>query len=200
MSLQDTKTNMLRIIIVPGIFESVLAVLLMGMTIFLHQIPAIEQDLQLPAGFSVGRLLGSWLDKLLTAHLGESWTETLVVGLFWAVVGLGVYLLLQGIASFATEVSKGFEERGFLWPKGTDPNHGVSEAVRRAGFQISSFSALLVVTFGPLQRLWEGPVFEKALGTHTILQFVVWFLVGLVAIHLWVVLLRLTLLRSRLFS
>ena len=178
----------------------VLSVFLMGLVIFLHQIPEIEQYLQIPSGFNVLRLLSTWVDKVLTTVIGESRTETLVVGLFWAIVGLGVYIFLRGISRFANDVSEGFDERQYLWPKGADRNTGVSEATHRVGFQVLAFIAFLVVTFGPLQRVLSGPVWKGFIGPNPYLLLGIWLVAGLLVMHLWTVLLRLTLLRSRVFA
>jgi hypothetical protein len=200
MNPQATKINMLKSVLLPSGFSVVLTIFLMGLVVFLHQIPAIEQYLELPKNFSFAHIFSSWADKMLTTYIGESRTETLVVGLFWAGVGLCVYIFLRGISHFATDVSQGFDERQYLWPKGADRNAGVSEATRRVGFQILAFIGLLVVTFGPLQRILGGPIWQGFIGPDNILQMTVWFVVGCFVMYLWIVLLRLALLRARVFS
>lgn len=199
MNPQPHKTNMLAQLLSPSGYSVVASIFLMGLVIFVHQIPAMEQYLEIPKNFNLLRTISTWLDHALTSLIGESRTETLVVGLFWAIVGLGVYMFLRGISHFATEVSEGFDERQYLWPRGADRNAGMSEATHRAGFQILAFIILLVVTFGPLQHVLTGPVWQAFIGPSTGLQLGIWFIAGLVVCHLWLILLRLTLLKPRVF-
>lgn len=171
-----------------------------GLLVLFHQIPVIEQYIDVPEGFNVFRLITSWLDSFLTGVFGETSTETLVVGLFWALVGLGVYIFLRGIGRFIDEFSEGVEEREYMWPKGADRNRGVHEAARRSLFRSLAFIGLLLVVFGPLARVLGGPVWTVFLGPSQPLQLGVWFVATCFVLHIIVVLLRLIVLKPRLFD
>src|SRR4051812_34792 len=122
MNPNGIKTKRVPNIFAPSGGSLVTSIFVMGTVIFLHQISSIQQYLEVPKSFNIFRIIASWLDKTLTSLIGQSKTEVLVVGLFWALVGLGVYLFLRGVSRFFTELSEGLDERDYLWPKGVDRN------------------------------------------------------------------------------
>jgi hypothetical protein len=123
-------------------------------------------------------------------------TEVIVVGLFWAVVGLGVYIFLLGIARFISDLSAGMDERRYVWPKGVDRNQALRQAVQRIIFRILAFDGLIIVILGPLSRLLNGPVHGYAAPG----KYIIWFVLLWFTMHLAVVLIRLTALKPRLFG
>jgi hypothetical protein len=200
MKQNSSKIKTFLSLLTPSGIGLVLYIFVSGTVIFMHQIPQIEQYMEIPRNFSLFRLITGWLDHLLNGSIGEARTQTLVVGLFWALVGLGVYLFLQGIARFITEFSEGLDEREYLWPKGVDRNRGVVEAMRRTMFRILAFIGLIVVIFGPLERVLSGPILEVFLGPSPIVRLGGWFIASCLTMHIFVVLLRLVVLRPRLFN
>lgn len=178
----------------------VLYTFLSVLIIVLSQFDFIEQYLQIPSSFQVMHLVFSGLDKVLTGVLGEGRTAAFVVGAFWAVVGLGVYVFLRGVAHFFMDLGEGYEARGYVWPKGANRNSELKLATERIIFQILAFLALLFVIFQPLANIVDGPVLVGFLGPNMILQFVVWFIASWLMLHVAVVLLRLLMLKPRLFG
>jgi hypothetical protein len=168
--------------------------------IFLNEFSDIQQYLQIPRDVNFGRMFTNWLDNLLVSTIGQSNTETLVVGAFWAFVGLGVYLLLRGIARFITELGDGVDERNYMWPKGTSRNLALREAVERILFRTLAFIAMLFVVLVPLARLVGGPVFEDFIGPSIPLQLAFWAFFLWFTMHIAVIMLRLVVLRPRLFD
>jgi hypothetical protein len=179
-----------------GVFYTFFAVL----TIFLNQFEVIQQYLQVPLNIHLGRTIASWLDHLLTATIGETQTDTLVVGLFWALVGLAVYAFLRGIARFINELGEGMEVRGFLWPKGVSRNKAIFEVIERAVFRLVALVAFLWLLFSPLALLLSGPVFVDFIGSSRPMQLIVWFAFLWLTLHLAVVAARLVMLRQRIFD
>jgi len=184
----------------PSTIGVVLYLFLSSFIIFLHQVPAIKNYLQIPNDFNLLHAITGSVNDLLTKLIGEGRTETLVVGTFWAVVGLAVYLFLLGIVYFVTDFSVGLEQRSFLWPKGTDRNRGLWEALQRTIFRILAFAGLVFVVFVPLARILDGPVFVDLVGPDAALRFGVWLLSSMLVMHLCVVFMRLVLLRPRILD
>jgi hypothetical protein len=141
-----------------------------------------------------------WLEKFLNSTIGQSTTETLVVGLFWAIVGLGVYVFLRGIARFLTELGEGYEERSFLWPRGVNRNRPLVEAAELTVSRIVAFFGLMIVVFGLLTRVLSGPVWVDFIGPSTPIQILFWFPAGILTMHCCIVLLRLVVQRARLLG
>ncbi|HSH17981.1 MAG TPA: hypothetical protein VK978_01220 [Candidatus Saccharimonadales bacterium] len=186
-------------IFTPSAIGMVLYVSIMLFIIVLHQFESIRQYLQLPSVHLLQTLM-LWLEKFLNATIGESSTQTLIVGLFWAVVGLGVYIFLRGVARFLTELSEGYEERNYLWPRGVDRNRPLVEAAERTISRVVAFIGLLIIVFGPLAAVFSGPIWADFIGPNTLVQVLFWLPAGMLTLHLCVVLLRLSAMRQRLFD
>ena len=184
----------------PSAMGAVLYTFVSALIIILNQLSFIQAYLQIPRDAEFLGMFAKWLEKLLTSSIGQSRTETLVVGLFWAFVGLGVYLFLRGVVRFIEELDDGFDTRRYLWPQGSSRNHALMQAVKRGLFSIAAFLALLFVVLGPFARLLDGAVFIDFIGPIVALQLVFWFIFLWMTLHLCVVLLRLTALRPRLLG
>jgi hypothetical protein len=184
----------------PSAIGVVLYTFLSVLIIVLNQFKTIEQYLQVPHNFQIMHSIFSWLDSALTRMIGENSTASLVVGLFWAVVGLGVYIFLRGIAHFISDLGEGYEARGFVWPKGANRNQHLIEAFTRTGFRIVACIGLLVILLGPLAAVIHGPVLTDFIGGGFVATLVFWFIASWITLHLVVVLLRLVILKPRLFG
>lgn len=171
-----------------------------ALLLFLYQFKEIEQYLQVPGNFHLGAFIMKWLDIVLTSAIGEERTQTLVVGTFWAFVGLGVYVLLHGIARFIIEMGEGLDQRKFVWPKGTNRYRPLLEAAEKGVFRFIALIALIMVVLGPLATVLSGPVWQEFLEPSKPLQLLVWFGTVWLMLHAAIVLARLVALRARLFG
>lgn len=183
----------------PSAIGMVLYVSVMAFVIVLQQFDSIREYLQLPS-VQFMPALTLWLEEFLTATIGESSTATLVVGLFWAVVGLGVYIFLRGIARFLTELGEGYEDRGNLWPRGVDRNRPLVDAAERTVSRIVAFFGLMIMIFGPLTAVLSGPIWVEFIGPSKMTQILFWLPAGILTMHACVVLLRLVVFRARLLG
>jgi hypothetical protein len=194
--VQNKKTEIYRALLLPSAIGAVFYTFASALIIFLHQFTFIEHYLQIPDNVNFLRMFLGWLDRTVTAIIGETRTEVIVVGLFWAVVGLGVYIFLLGIARFISDLSAGVDERRYVWPKGVDRNQALRQAIQRIIFRILAFDGLVIVILGPLSRLLNGPVH----GYTAPVKYIIWFVLLWFTMHLAVVLIRLTALKPRLFG
>jgi hypothetical protein len=194
--VQNKKTEIYRALLLPSAIGAVFYTFASALIIFLHQFTFIEHYLQIPDNVNFLRMFLSWLDRTVTTIIGETRTEVIVVGLFWAVVGLGVYIFLLGIARFISDLSAGVDERRYVWPKGVDRNQALRQAIQRIIFRILAFDGLVIVILGPLSRLLNGPVH----GYTAPVKYIIWFVLLWFTMHLAVVLIRLTALKPRLFG
>lgn len=175
-------------------------VFLAGAAIVLNQFDMIKKYLQLPHDFQLTHVVAGWADTLLTHTIGASRTETLVVGLFWAVVGLIVYMFLRGLARLAIELDDDLGVRGFVWPKGTDRYRPLRVLGEQFAFRLAALIGFILLIFVPVAAVLRGPLFADFLGPNKVLQFVVWFVASLLVWHLVVIALRLVMLRARLLG
>lgn len=194
--MNGTKIKNYFAVVFPSASGVVFYTLLTSLMMLLHQFGSIRHYLQIPSDVDFLRMFTGWLDRTITGRFGENVTATLVVGIFWALVGLGVYLLLKAMAKSLAEFSDGLDERRYLWPKGTSRNHALMEAVERTGLRLFAFLGLVFMIFGPLTGLLGGP----SGGAITPLQWLVWAVFFWLSLHVVVVLLRLITLKPRLFG
>lgn len=173
---------------------------LAALIIILKQFGSLERYLQIPHGLQLTQTVFTGADHVLNKLLGSGRTAALVVGFFWALVGVAVYVFLWGLARFMNDLGAGYESRGFVWPKGADRNSQVMQVLKRGAFQVLACIGLLAVVCGPLAAVINGPVSVALLGENVVLRYALWFAAIWVLLHVAVVLLRLIVLKPRLFS
>lgn len=194
------KTNNSLDILKPSGIGWVMYVTMAGLLMVLHQFASIQQYLELPRNIEFARTVKLWLEQLLYNTLGDSWTETVVVGFFWAAVGLAVYVFLQGLAKTVFEFGQSINQRHYVWPQGTNRNQPIVQIIKRTLFQGVAAVLALVWFMQPLARVLDGPVMVGTLGPNIILQYLVWTLAIVLSLHILVILLRLVVLRRRLID
>ncbi len=187
-------------ILLPSSLGIVFYVTLSLLGIALNQFESIKKYLQLPHDLEVTKLLAGTANHVLTSSIGESRTETLVVGGFWAIVGLIVYLFLRGLSRLFVEFDDDLGVRGYVWPRGTNRYAPLKAFAEQAAFRLVAFILLFVVVIGPLAAVLRGPVFGGFVGSNMVLRYIVWFIVSVLVWHLVAVLLRLIVLKARLFG
>lgn len=197
--MQNQKSKLFVALLTPSAVGAALYTFLAGLIIVLNQFSFIQQYLQIPQSVDFMRMFLNWLDHTVTSLLGDTRVETIVVGAFWAVVGLGVYVFLRGVARFISELEEGAEERSYIWPRGSNHNLALLEAIEHTVFRVFAFIGVVIMVFGPLARVLRGPVFLSLVGDKAVLKYVVWFLVTWLVLHIIIVFLRLITLRPRLF-
>lgn len=198
--MNDTKTKKYHNLFMPSGMGLVFYTFFSGMIIFLNQLSFIQEYLQIPREINFIRIFTNFLDTVLVSTIGQSNTETFVVGLFWAFVGLGVYLFLLGVARFVMELSESMEERNYKWPAGTNRNQTLIEAAQRTVVRIMAFILFTFVLLGPLAHLVDAPAFVDFIGPNRTVQVIFWFVFLWLMMHVSVVLLRLAALKPRLFD
>ncbi len=166
----------------------------------LYQFGSIQQYLGLPRDIAFAQYVKNWLDETLYNTIRSGPTEAVVVGLFWAGVGLAVYVFLQGVSKSAFELEESINERHYVWPRGSDRNSPLLQVLERSVFQTVAGVLALFWFLQPLARVLDGPVFMASIGPNVLLQYVIWFLAIVLALHVLVVLLRMVALRRRLFA
>jgi len=163
--------------------------------IIVNQFADIRSFLEVPHNVQLMRIVTVWIDQSLTNVIGKSRTETLVVGLFWAIVGLVVYMFLRGVAQFLMNLEENFTARKYVWPRGTNRYAPIKRLAEQAILRLGALVGFVFVVFVPLAAVLRGPVFVDIIGDSMPIQYVVWFVASYLSWHLAVILLRLVTLR-----
>ena len=195
-----SKIKMYLSLLTPSATGIILYVFLAALNMVLDQFEMIKKVLQIPQNVEFTRMLASGADRLLSSAIGETRTETLVVGIFWAAVGLIVYVFLHGLSRIAVELDDDLVARRYIWPKGADRYAPLRVLEQQIIFRGAAIVGLIFVLFGPLAAVLHGPILKEFIGPSLIMQYVFWFLASVLTWHIVVILLRLITLRARLFG
>lgn len=171
-----------------------------SLVLMLTQFAEVQRYLGLPRNIAFAQTVKNGLEQLLASTLGAGRTETVVVALFWAGVGLAVYVLLHGVSKTVFELGQSINERRYVWPQGTDRNSPLKRQVQQVLFRVAVAVLALVWFLQPLARVLDGPVFVEQFSTQPLLESVAWFVGIVLALHVFIILLRLLMLRRRLFD
>jgi hypothetical protein len=139
---------------------------------------------------------------VLLTHSLHGYADNFFLVLFWIIIGIIMYSLLRGLAAMFLDLETSLEERDFLWPTYADPNKELRAFIGRAGFRLAVLILLLVyaLTVMPkvlhgLNNLLDHGGNRLQTGLHAL-----WFLaIAWLLAQMFVVLLRLLVLRLRLF-
>jgi hypothetical protein len=205
MKLSATTLKAYTHILLPTGLGGVVYVLLSGLAMVRFHFTAIQKYLYVPSNLNVeGWLLGQ-VEHGFDVLFGADKTNTIVLALFWAVVGFFVYLFLRSLGTLFHEMGEDLEERRYIRPQGTDPNQRLRQFFERLLFQFIalilafSYFSHIIVPLVHGHHFVSGDIWGW-LGTSSIVHYVVWFFVLCLAWHGFVILLRLTTLRLRLFG
>lgn len=193
--MQNKNIERYLVLLLPSAISTVFCTFAAGLVVVLNQFSFIQGYLQLPSDVNLGRLPLNWLDHTVTGLIGRSATQVLVVGLFWALVGLVVYMCLWGFMRFVSDLSEDLSTRRYIWPGAAGRSRAIHGAIMRALFRV--FALALLITL--LLVLLPGEL-KRPGSTLGLLGYGLWFLGLWLTLHGVVVLLRLITLKSRLFG
>lgn len=200
MDYRKSKAKRILNVFIPSGIEMVIIVTIGLTLLLLDYFEVIQEYLGLPREIEFAQTVKNVLDVALSSTLGQGRTETFVVGFFWAIVGLAVYVFLRGISKVMFDLGESIDQRGYVWPREANRYRPLVTVLERTAFQFVAFLVLVYWLLQPLARLLDGPVFIESIGGSQALQYLVWFLMIVGALHIAVVLARLIMLRDRLFD
>lgn len=192
-------------ILLPSTGGLVLYVFLSLLTLLIHYVSSIQHFLDLSGSFAIKSSLLNFLNNILVSIFGTKISNSLVLGLFWAFVGIVVYIFVQGIAVIFQDLGRDLEERKYILPSGADRNKPLKQDIEHAVFRTAVsaiFLFYLIYIFGYFLR---GKFYGSApkqywaslgSGVHIILLF----LGECLALHGIIIFLRLLRLRRRIFE
>ncbi|HSW36816.1 MAG TPA: hypothetical protein VLG37_00400 [Candidatus Saccharimonadales bacterium] len=174
------------------------------LTVVSYQWQALHPYLAPIGSWHLASRFTNFLTGFMTNFFGER-AGSIVLGIFWGVVGLFVYIMVLGVAILIRDVDEALEEREFVWPKGSDPNKPLEDFLARGFFQIA-VAVLLVAYVAHIAPFIQDfltvkyPAGQSLLNLAAIKSLLEFTLVEMLALHIGTILLRLTILRRRLVA
>jgi ABC-type antimicrobial peptide transport system permease subunit len=190
-------------ILLPTPAEAICYAIVSALTLILQNVQVLKDYLAVPGqlhfGSSILDALNQWLNKLV----GENIANTVSLSLFWVVVGIGIYFLIEGIIVIFNELGEDMRERTYIWPKGADKNTDLRLFARRSVFRVT-IGIILIIYLSNVVGFFlsdsKSGDFAQWLHDNPYLGLAVLFFGECLALHGITVLLRFLLLKRRVFN
>lgn len=175
------------------------------LTAILANLSFINSSLSVPSDFHAGLLTANAINALLNKVLGQQVSASLASGVFFALVGLFIYVIFWLLANFSSEVGNDISVTGYVHPKGVDTQSPLRNFVSRTAFRAS---AALLLTFYVgliLTTLLLAWIFRYQQvvafwpNINHLINGVLTIIAQTFALHIFIVLIRMVLLKKRLF-
>ena len=170
----------------------------------IHGVTHLQQTLQIPSSWHASTFFLTNINSVLVHFLGSGRVDVIVLSLFWAVVGLIVYLFLKALISFAGELGRDLSEsKQYIHPHAHAEQSEIRVLLGRTAFRLVVAVILFFYTIWLIGFLlnWSiagGTAQGQWLASHAVFQYAVLYVVDCIALHVLTILLRLFLLRDRL--
>ncbi|HUD07415.1 MAG TPA: hypothetical protein VMR34_06040 [Candidatus Saccharimonadales bacterium] len=199
------KENKYLKVIEPSAEGMVFYVLICILVVIGHNVKSIQSYLNLNSNFSLGGHIIHYLDVALTKVLGVSRTNDVGPILFWIIIGLLVYSFAQSTIQLIIELTQDVEERKFVLPPGTNPNFALKDFLRKTVFRLATAVILVFYIFYVVKYFFRTSLYGSWSVISRInhipsLKWTILILGEIVTLHGVVILMRLFLIRERLFQ
>ncbi len=192
--------------VLPTAVEIFIYVILAAMTIVALNSDFIRSYLLIPDSFSLQTALLGSLEDYLADLIGTKMAATVITGTFWALVGVIVYAVLRIFGNFSSELSNDLVVTKYMHPQGDDTYYPLKRLLLRVVFHI--LMAILVVVYinlfiGQFLPYLSGSLAGISVNWNDIpslLEIAKIVLIEIAALHLFVILTRLLVLRRRVFG
>lgn len=175
-------------------------------TIALTNTSFIQDYFLVPDDFSLRTAVLGSFENMLTELVGARAAATLVTAIFWALVGVLIYLLLWLMGNFSTELTNDLAVTKYIHPRGSDTYSPLKALMFRIIYHslliilLLFYLSFLVQTLLPfLSSRYEGVT--KFWGQTDAMLGLFWAgLCQFVAMHIMIIIIRLLLFRKRVFG
>jgi hypothetical protein len=198
----SSYTNIFRPSAAGVVIYSILSIVLL----LLQQIPNFQPYLELPSNWHVGSIILVVLNDFLLKLFGTSKLDTIVLSIFWMVVGLVVYLFLKSAIAFCVEMAQDIDEtKNFVHPQQPNEASEFKQLITRGFFRlfvliIAVFYFIWMVEFFAHGKAANVPIFGQWFESFPLFRDISIFIVQCFALYVFTILLRLVLIRKRLFG
>jgi hypothetical protein len=170
----------------------------------MHSIDSVQEHLQLQVHVDVGRGVLQGINNGLVDVLGTR-SDTLILGMLWASVGLMVYIMTKSLVSMIGELHQDIEARHYVWARGTNRNEPLEGFVERfvmrlAAFIVLWFYIIYVVSYATAWQMSRAMGWQQGLADNGVLRFTFLLITSCLIWHGLTVILRFLMLRPRLLG
>ncbi len=205
MKQQNSKFYTLISWLQPSAIELVVISTLSVLTLALSNVVFFQDLVFLPKDFSLKAATLDSLNNFIVKLVGDSIARSVVVAVFWASIGLLVYIMIWLLLNFSNELGNDLAVTRYMHPRNVDTNSPWRSYLSRVSFQITAlvvFIFYLNVSFGALIP-YCGGLFKSALMQWPSLVALKYAVIGLaselVVLHVMILLIRTLMLRKRVF-
>jgi hypothetical protein len=193
-------------ILVPTASGVIVAVVLSLTSVLLRQAPSYQRYLNLPTNWHVGSAFLLLLNDFLLKLFGTSRLDTIVLSLFWVVVGLAVYLFLKAAIAFFIEMAEDMAEAAhFVKPREQLGVNETQELLQRGFFRLVVLVIICFYFVSMIEFFAHGssaaiPFFGHHFANFPLARDCMLFVAQCIAWYVLTILLRLLVMRRRLLG
>lgn len=190
----------------PSVSELVIYLFVAISTLFISNVSFVRDFIYAPTDFSLWAIILDSINSLLDRFVGEGTARTVVVIVFWALVGLLVYSIIWIISNFSDELGNDLAMTKYVHPRNVDTTSPLRDFISRTLFRVAVL--VLLVLYAVL--FWQALLpfcmdqFRQALDAWPTLASFKAALIGIAAqvitLHIFVVFARLLFLKKRIFD
>lgn len=190
----------------PSVSELVIYLFVAISTLFISNVSFVRDFIFAPSDFSLWTVILDSINSLLDRFVGEGTARTVVVIVFWALVGLLVYAVIWVLSNFSDELGNDLALTKYVHPRNVDTSSPLRDFISRTLFRIAIF--VLLVFYAVI--FWQALLpfcmdqFRQALGAWPTLESFKAALIGVavqvITLHVFIVFARLLFLKKRIFD
>lgn len=206
--MQNQKNKLFALIswLLPSGSELIIASFFTLMTLLVSNSTFFRDLIFLPTDLQIKTVVLDSLSNLIESVFGDQIARSGVVAIFWALVGLFVYILIWLGMNFSNELGNDLAITKYVHPRNIDTHSPLRDLASKVVFQIMAIFVLifyinLIVSF---ILPYIGGMFRMAIEhwpTSLALKNIAYgVLIEIPTLHLFVILVRALTLRKRVFS
>jgi hypothetical protein len=199
------KHSLLIQLLEPTLGGSLLALAFAMVALIGGRLPRVSHqlnELYIPQAIdNIKHQAGHAIISLLT-HSLHGYANNFFLVLFWVIMGVIIYSLIHGLGKIFVDLEENLAERNYLWPTYADRNQHLAIFITKTGFRIAIFILLAVYTLALVPKELHGLnnfLDHSGTGTPLALHSLLFLAAAWLLSHVFIVLLRLITLRTRLF-
>lgn len=205
----QTQQDRLRLAVswlTPSVSELIIYIIISIFTLIVSNISFVRSFIYAPKDFNIINLVLNSISYLLNRFVGVGTTRTVVVVVFWALIGLLVYSLIWVFGSFSDELGNDLALTKYVHPRNVDTSSPLRLFLYKTLFRLM----ILIIGIFYLVIFWKALLpfvmnnYRSALAAWPKLGSLRAGLVGMVVqiigLHAFIVLARLLFLKKRIFD
>ncbi len=129
--------------LLPSGGETIFYIAFCGITLVSSNATFLRSFIYLPNGFQLQSAVLNSANSIVENFVGDRIAQSAVVAIFWAVVGLGVYVLIWLGLNFSSELGNDLAVTKFVHPNNVDTRSPLRDLISRSIFQFFTLCILI---------------------------------------------------------